>query len=71
MVGVGVNGLKSSLARVSVVNYHGWVILDEYVKPQEQVVDYRTPWSGIRASNLIYGKSLVDWIQSLSITNLR
>jgi RNA exonuclease 4 len=58
MVGVGLNRV-SSLARVSLVNYHGEVILDEYVKQRENVTDYRTPWSGIRKSDLINGMSLV------------
>jgi RNA exonuclease 4 len=47
MVGVGSMGATSVLARVSIVNYHGKVILDEYVLPQEQVIDYRTAVSGI------------------------
>lgn len=47
MVGVGPLGVTSVLARVSIVNYHGQVVLDEYVHPQEHVVDYRTHVSGI------------------------
>jgi RNA exonuclease 4 len=47
MVGVGSGGLTSVLARVSLVNFNGAVILDEYVLPQEAVVDYRTAVSGI------------------------
>ena len=66
---MGVNRV-SSLARVTVVNYHGTVILDEYVKPRQRVVDYRTRWSGIRASDLVNGMSLVDWIQSALIITL-
>lgn len=58
MVGVGINASQSSLARVSLVNYHGAVILDEYVKQRERVVDYRTPWSGITALDMIKGMSL-------------
>ena len=58
MVGVGINASQSSLARVSLVNYHGVVIMDEYVKQREHVVDYRTPWSGIRALDMINGASL-------------
>ena len=63
MVGVGINASESSLARVSLVNYYGVVIMDEYVKQRERVVDYRTRWSGIRASNMINGVLLVMWIQ--------
>ncbi|KAI8813740.1 ribonuclease H-like domain-containing protein [Cladochytrium replicatum] len=47
MVGVGSNGERSVLARVSVVNIHGNVLLDAFVKPLERVTDYRTHVSGI------------------------
>ena len=53
---MGVNFSISSLARVSIVNYHGEVILDEYVKQRERAVDYRTRWSGVRASDMINGR---------------
>ena len=55
MVGVGPNGSESSLARVSMVNYHGHIILDEYVKQKEKVTDYRTQWSGIREKDMVKG----------------
>lgn len=64
MVGVGPYAAESSLARISLVNYHGAVIMDEYVKQREQVVDYRTRWSGIRPSDMINGISFVVWIHS-------
>lgn len=56
MVGVGVNGEESSLARVSIVNYHGAILLDEIVKQRERVVDYRTEWSGIRPGDMVNGE---------------
>jgi RNA exonuclease 4 len=56
MVGVGINGKESSLARVSIVNYHGAVMLDEFVEQRERVVDYRTEWSGVRPGDLVNGK---------------
>ncbi|KAI8338804.1 RNA exonuclease 4 [Choanephora cucurbitarum] len=52
MVGVGPAGKDSALARVSIVNYNGAVLLDAYVKPQEKVTDYRTHVSGIEAHHL-------------------
>jgi RNA exonuclease 4 len=55
MVGVGIDGEESSLARVSIVNYWGAVQLDEFVKQKERVVDYRTKWSGIRPSDMTRG----------------
>jgi len=58
MVGVGINGKESSLARVSLVDFYGAVLLDEYVKQKEQVTDYRTEWSGIRPRDLVKGAYL-------------
>ena len=55
MVGVGIDGAESSLARVSLVNFYGAVILDEFVRQKERVMDYRTQWSGIRESDMING----------------
>lgn len=52
MVGVGPNGTESILARVSIVNWHGAVLLDTFVKPREKVTDYRTWVSGVRRENL-------------------
>lgn len=48
MVGVGDDGVRSALARVSIVNYNGHVLYDTFVIPQEKVTDYRTKVSGIR-----------------------
>lgn len=41
------HGKDHMLARVSIVNDKGDVILDKYVKPTQPVVDYRTKYSGI------------------------
>lgn len=58
MVGVGPDGVQSALARVSLVNFHGGVLLDEYVKPIERVTDYRTHVSGIEPHHLKNASSL-------------
>jgi RNA exonuclease 4 len=47
MVGVGEEN-KHALARVSIVNYHGHVLLDTFVRPKELVTDFRTWVSGVR-----------------------
>lgn len=52
-VGVGPNGIQSELARVSIVNFHGHLIYDKYVKPRERVTDWRTFVSGIRPKDMI------------------
>jgi RNA exonuclease 4 len=56
MVGVGREGRESMLARVSIVNQHGHCVYDQFVKPVENVVDYRTKVSGIRKQDLEKGK---------------
>ncbi|XP_011339865.2 RNA exonuclease 4 [Ooceraea biroi] len=55
MVGIG-DGVESMVARVSIVNKHGDCIYDKYVKPRENVVDYRTAVSGIRPEQLKTGE---------------
>lgn len=51
-VGVGPGGEQSELARVSIVNFHGHTVYDEFVKPRERVTDWRTFVSGIRPSDM-------------------
>lgn len=53
MVGLGHLGSESALARVSLVNYHGHVVLDTFVQPREKVTDYRTWVSGVRESDIL------------------
>lgn len=55
MVGAGYDGRKDLLARVSIVNKSGRVLLDKYVKPTKKVTDYRTHVSGIRPHNIANG----------------
>jgi len=52
MVGVGEGGQFSSLARVSIIDFYGNVVLDLYVKQRQEVVDYRTFVSGITMEHL-------------------
>ncbi|EJS41850.1 rex4p [Saccharomyces arboricola H-6] len=51
-VGVGPEGKESALARISIVNYFGQVVLDEFVKPREKVVEWRTWVSGIKPEHM-------------------
>ncbi|XP_035906785.1 RNA exonuclease 4 [Anopheles stephensi] len=55
MVGIGPGGKEHMLARVSLVNERGEIIVDRYVKPQESVTDYRTDISGIRPEHITHG----------------
>ncbi|KAM6243704.1 RNA exonuclease 4 [Porphyrio hochstetteri] len=56
MVGVGPKGEESIVARVSIVNQFGKCVYDKYVKPTEEVTDYRTAVSGIRPENIRTGE---------------
>lgn len=58
MVGVGPDGEDSILARVSIVNQFGKCIYDKYVKPTEEVTDYRTAVSGIRPEDIKDGEDI-------------
>lgn len=52
MVGLGHMGSESALARVSLVNFHGHVVLDTFVQPREKVTDYRTWVSGVKETDV-------------------
>ncbi|KAI9461842.1 hypothetical protein HD554DRAFT_2027971 [Boletus coccyginus] len=52
-VGVGPGGTTAMLARVSIVDFRGDVILDTFVAPTMQVSDYRTTTTGIEACHLL------------------
>lgn len=55
-VGVGPEGKRSALARVSMVNYYGALVMDEFVRPEEKVTDWRTWVSGIRPKDMQDGE---------------
>ncbi|KAK4229926.1 putative RNA exonuclease 4 [Podospora fimiseda] len=52
MVGVGPGGHESTLARVSITDFHGKQVYDSYVKPREKVTDWRTHVSGIQPKHM-------------------
>lgn len=58
MVGVG-DGRQSILARVSVVDYNGVVLLDTFVAPTKPVIDYRTAVSGVRKKDMENGEKFL------------
>ncbi|XP_035669521.1 interferon-stimulated 20 kDa exonuclease-like 2 [Branchiostoma floridae] len=53
MVGCGPRGSIGALARCSIVNHSGRIVYDKYIKPQQPITDYRTPWSGIRPAHMV------------------
>lgn len=56
MVGVGPGGHESSLARVSLVDFHGRQIYDSYVKQRERVTDWRTAVSGVSQKHMRFAR---------------
>jgi RNA exonuclease 4 len=52
MVGIGSKGQTSALARVSIVNWHGSVLLDTFVQVPDRVTDFRTFVSGVRPKDI-------------------
>ena len=60
MVGVGYQGRKSSVARVTMIGWNGEIIYDKFVKQETQVTDYRTFISGISESDLSNAELTLD-----------
>lgn len=52
MVGTGPGGRCSEVARCSILDYHGNVLYDKYIRPSQRVTDFRTRWSGIQKHHL-------------------
>lgn len=52
MVGVGDSGKRSALARVVIVSFDEQVVYSAFVRPPEQVTDFRTAVSGVRPEHL-------------------
>lgn len=66
MVGVGPGGHESSLARVSIVDFHGNQIYDSYVKQRERVTDWRTPVSGISIKEMRFARDFPEVQQEVA-----
>lgn len=52
MVGLGPQRV-SGLARCSIVNFHGAVLYDKYIRPEGEITDYRTQVSGITPQHMV------------------
>ncbi|KAG9446842.1 hypothetical protein H6P81_012970 [Aristolochia fimbriata] len=59
MVGVSILGSKSALGHISLVNAWGNVLYNEFVRPMEQVVDFRSKISGIHPHHLRKAKNFL------------
>ena len=51
MVGVE-NNQSDALARVSIINYNGHVLMDKYVRPTKRITDFRSWVSGVHPWHL-------------------
>ncbi|KAL8762307.1 MAG: hypothetical protein Q9184_001676 [Pyrenodesmia sp. 2 TL-2023] len=47
-----VDGDNPALTRISLIDWNGEVVMDELVKPDQPIIDYLTPFSGITAKKL-------------------
>lgn len=47
-----VEGDEAALTRISIVNWDGETVMDEFVMPEMPIIDYLTPYSGITAEKL-------------------
>lgn len=52
MVGLGPQRV-SGLARCSIVNIHGAVLYDKYIRPEGEITDYRTQVSGVTPQHMV------------------
>lgn len=66
MVGVGPGGYESTLARVSMVDFHGNQVYDSYVKPKERVTDWRTAVSGVSVKQMRFARDFEEVQQTVS-----
>lgn len=61
MVGTNPNGTEENmLAKVTIIDFGGNLILDTYVAPISPVCDYRTRFSGVTASHLVFATKFSD-----------
>ena len=66
MVGVGIKGKEHMLARCSIVNTRCEVIYDKFVKPREEVIDYRFKLSGVTPADLENGEDFLEVQKEIS-----
>jgi len=60
MVGIGAEGKQSALARVSITDWTGLVLLDTFVQVPDKVTDFRTFVSGVRAKDIKIGSKAME-----------
>jgi RNA exonuclease 4 len=63
MVGIGTDGKKSALARVSMVDWDGNVMLDTFVQVPTRVTDFRTHVSGVEPKHIKNKNTAMDVVK--------
>ena len=61
---VAVEGNLDALARVSIVNYNGHVLMDKFVRPIKHIVDFRTWVSGVHPWNLKEENGAIPFLEA-------
>ncbi|MCJ1459142.1 hypothetical protein MMC28_009519 [Mycoblastus sanguinarius] len=59
-----VQGGEMALTRISLVEWDGSILMDEYVKPEKPIIDYLTPYSGITPAKLENIHTTLEEIQN-------
>jgi RNA exonuclease 4 len=62
MVGIGTDGKQSALARVSLTDWYGEIVLDTFVQVPSKVTDFRTFVSGVKPKD-ISTKTAMDVVE--------
>lgn len=65
-----VQGGEMALTRISLVEWDGSVLMDEFVKPDKPIVDYLTPYSGITPAKLENVDTTLEDIQNRLIEEI-
>lgn len=63
---VEVDGYEDGLARVSIVNFNGQVLLDTFVKPEGKITNFWTWVSGVYPKHMYNATPLKEALQKVS-----
>jgi len=63
-----VEGGEMALTRISLIEWDGTVLMDEFVKPNKLIIDYLTPYSGITPAKL---KNITTTLRDIQVRLLK
>ncbi len=67
---LGVTPQVFSLTRISIIDWDGKVVMDDYVRPAQPITDYLTPYSGITAEKLVGVTTTLQDIQKRLVNDI-